>query len=211
MRVRYQRGYLRLGQRKRGPDRWEFLWWDCEANGVRVRRKSIIGTVQQYPNLENAWQASNGLRVSINVTCNRHSEQAIAVAILIAVQLQKTPAEEHDASLQELRQLIETLRWDIVGTLTQKLRSPAASSLIGPGKLEELSELVKARPRQTWTLFALAGASVIFEKRGVLTRNALDTIIMLRIDLSFRKILDDLQDFLSDQALSLARITWRTI
>jgi hypothetical protein len=26
MRVRYQRGYLRLGQRKKGPDRWEFLW-----------------------------------------------------------------------------------------------------------------------------------------------------------------------------------------
>ncbi len=27
MRVRYHRGYLRLGQRKKGPDRWEFLWW----------------------------------------------------------------------------------------------------------------------------------------------------------------------------------------
>jgi GTP-binding protein HflX len=67
--------------------------------------------------------------------------------ILIDVQLQKSLAEEHDVSLQELRQLIETLRWDIVGTLTQKLHSPTASSLIGPGKLEELSELVKA-PRK---------------------------------------------------------------
>ncbi len=64
--------------------------------------------------------------------------------ILIDVHLQKTPAEEHDASLQELRQLIETLRWDVVGTLTQKLQSPTAASLIGPGKLEQLSELVKA-------------------------------------------------------------------
>jgi hypothetical protein len=34
--------------------------------------------------------------------------------ILIDLQLQKTPAEEHDASLQELRQLIETLGWDIL-------------------------------------------------------------------------------------------------
>ncbi len=67
--------------------------------------------------------------------------------ILIDVQLHKMPAEEHDASLQELRQLIETLWWDIVGTLTQKLQSPTAASLIGPGKLEELSELVKA-PRK---------------------------------------------------------------
>jgi GTP-binding protein HflX len=67
--------------------------------------------------------------------------------ILIDVQLQKTPAEEHDASLQELRQLIETLGWDIVGTVTQKLQSPTAASLIGPGKLEDLSEFVKG-PRK---------------------------------------------------------------
>src|SRR5437016_10864048 len=71
--------------------------------------------------------------------------------ILIDVQLQKTPAEEHDASLQELRQLIETLGWEIVGTLTQKLQSPTAASFIGPGKLEELSELVKA-PRKAASL-----------------------------------------------------------
>jgi len=64
--------------------------------------------------------------------------------ILVDVQLQKTATEEHAASLQELRQLVETLGWDIVGTLTQKLQSPTAASLIGPGKLNELSELVKA-------------------------------------------------------------------
>ena len=83
MRVCYQRGYLRLGQRKKGPDRWEFLWWDSEPTGVRVRRKAVIGTIQQYPNLENAWQASNGLRVSINETRNRQREQAVTVADLV--------------------------------------------------------------------------------------------------------------------------------
>src|SRR6202163_4656521 len=60
------------------------------------------------------------------------------------MQIQKTHAEEHDASLQELRQLIETLGWEIVGRLTQKVQSPTAVSLIGPGKLNELSALVKA-------------------------------------------------------------------
>ncbi len=73
------------------------------------------------------------------------SKSAVRPAtILVDVQLQKTAAEEHAASLQELRQLVETLAWDIVGTLTQKLQSPTAASLIGPGKLNELSELVKA-------------------------------------------------------------------
>src|ERR1700747_2361713 len=52
--------------------------------------------------------------------------------ILLDVQLQKTPSEEQGASLQELRHLIETLGWDIVGTLTQKLQfSTAASARLG--------------------------------------------------------------------------------
>src|SRR5258707_7006022 len=83
MRARYQRGYLRLGHRKTQPACWDFLWWDNEPTGVRVRRKAVIGTVQQYPNLENAWQASNGLRVSINETRNRQREQPVTVADLV--------------------------------------------------------------------------------------------------------------------------------
>src|SRR5437660_9159252 len=73
--------------------------------------------------------------------------------ILVDVQLQKTAAEEHDASLQELRQLVETLGWDIVGTLSQRRRSPTAASLIEPGKLNELSELVKAPSRAESVVF----------------------------------------------------------
>jgi len=83
MRTRYQRGYLRLGHRKTRPACWEFLWWDNVPEGRRVRRKAIIGTVLQYPNVEDAWQASNGLRVSINEARNRQPEQVITVADLI--------------------------------------------------------------------------------------------------------------------------------
>jgi len=83
MRARYQGGYLRLGHRKQGPNCWEFLWWDTEPTGQRVRRKAVIGTVQQYPNIEDAWHASNGLRVSINEARNRQPEQPVTVADLI--------------------------------------------------------------------------------------------------------------------------------
>ena len=83
MRARYQRGYLRLGHRKTGPDCWEFLWWDIELTGQRVRRKAVIETVQQYPNIEEAWQASNGLRVSINEARNRQQEQLVTVSDLV--------------------------------------------------------------------------------------------------------------------------------
>jgi integrase len=55
----------------------------AQDSEMRVRRKAVIGTVQQYPNLENAWQASNGLRVSINETRNRQREQTMTVANLV--------------------------------------------------------------------------------------------------------------------------------
>src|SRR5260370_4369559 len=83
MRTRYQRGYLRLAHRKTGPECWEFLWWDTEFTGKRIRRKAVIGTVQQYPNAEDAWQASNGLRVAINEARNRQREQSLSVAGVI--------------------------------------------------------------------------------------------------------------------------------
>jgi len=83
MRDRYQRGYIRLGRRKTGPACWEFLWWDTEPTGRLVRRTAAIGTVQKYPNVEDAWQASNGLRMSINEARNRQREQAITVGDLV--------------------------------------------------------------------------------------------------------------------------------
>ena len=83
MRRRFQRGYLRVGHRKAGPDCWEFLWWDTEFTGKKVRRKAVVGTVQQYPNEETAWWASNGLRVSINEARNRQREQLVCVGDLI--------------------------------------------------------------------------------------------------------------------------------
>ena len=70
--------------------------------------------------------------------------------ILVDAHLHKTPAAEHRASLQELRQLVDTLGWEIVGTIAQKLDAPTAASLIGPGKLEELCALVKGpRPAES--------------------------------------------------------------
>ena len=83
MRARYQRGYLRIAHRKTGPDCWEFLWRDNDLTGQRVRHKTVIGTVQQYPNFEDAWQASNGLRVSINEARNRQPEQSVTVGDLV--------------------------------------------------------------------------------------------------------------------------------
>ena len=94
-----------------------------------------------------------GLRFSGLKMANPSESEIMSTTILVDVQLQRTDAAEHDASLQELRQLIETLGWKIAGTLTQKMSSVTAASLIGPGKLEELRELVKAPPEVDSVVF----------------------------------------------------------
>jgi integrase len=83
MRVRYQKGYLRLAARKTRSQCWEFLWWDTGSAGTRVRCTAVIGTIQEFPDAVDAWQASNGLRVSINEARNRQPEQSTTVGDLI--------------------------------------------------------------------------------------------------------------------------------
>jgi hypothetical protein len=61
MRQCYQRGCLRRTERKAGPDRWEYLWRENDVTGKRVRRTTVIGTVDQYPTRELAQAAVNGL------------------------------------------------------------------------------------------------------------------------------------------------------
>lgn len=45
---RHQRGHLRC-KRKNGPAVWEFRWRENDATGKRLRRTTVIGTVEQYP------------------------------------------------------------------------------------------------------------------------------------------------------------------
>lgn len=83
MTIRHQRGHLRCTKRKNGPAAWEFLWRENDATGTRVRRTVVIGTVEQYPSEELALAAINGLRVSINETCNRQRSRAILCGDLV--------------------------------------------------------------------------------------------------------------------------------
>jgi hypothetical protein len=83
MTIRHQRGHLRCTTRKNGPSVWEFLWRENSAAGKRLRRTAVIGTLEQYPTEDLAQVAVNGLRVSINETCNRQLERFILFGDLV--------------------------------------------------------------------------------------------------------------------------------
>ena len=64
-RSKYQYGTLTLEKRSRGPDVWVYRFVEFEA-GRKRRRKTIVGTQEQYPTRAAAERASEHLRLSAN-------------------------------------------------------------------------------------------------------------------------------------------------
>jgi hypothetical protein len=83
MNVRYQHGHLRCRKRKNGPSYWEFMWREQNSSGNRMRRTTMIGTLEEYPTRELAQAAVSGLRMRLNEERNRQLNRAIKVSDLI--------------------------------------------------------------------------------------------------------------------------------
>ena len=90
-------------------------------------------------------------------------------AVLVAVQLPGVGDVDHAADLAELGRLVQTLGYDVVGTVSQRRDALAAAAVLGEGKLLELAALtggkgivpsgapeVKTKARARWK--AEAGA-----------------------------------------------------
>ncbi len=96
-------------------------------------------------------------------------------AVLVSVHLPDVSDEEFESSLQELQRLVETLGFEVTGTLTQKRHGPNPASVIGEGKLEELAALKSPKivfdqeltPNQLKNLEDATGAEVL-DRTGVI-------------------------------------------
>lgn len=65
----YQYGTLVLEKRSRGPNVWTYRYFEIE-NGKKRRRKSIVGTQDEYPTRSAAERAAEHLRLSANAEIN---------------------------------------------------------------------------------------------------------------------------------------------
>ncbi len=66
IRERYQNGSIRREARKHGAAVWTLRWRETDAQGNTIRRKEIIGTVEEYPSKASARKACEFLRTTIN-------------------------------------------------------------------------------------------------------------------------------------------------
>ncbi len=62
-------------------------------------------------------------------------------SVIVSVNTGELTADENEKSLDELERLIETAGGVVIARMTQNLESPNTATVIGKGKLQELSEL----------------------------------------------------------------------
>ena len=76
---RYQYGDLRIRERKKGPDVWQYRYID--ENGKRT--PVLIGTVEKYPNKADAERAVEHLRMKVNAQNPQQQFHAVTVQGLV--------------------------------------------------------------------------------------------------------------------------------
>ena len=81
-RMRYQQGSLRLYERKKGDQAWEYRWYETQLDGTRRRRSCYVGTLIEYPTEASAKKAVNALRANINSETPRGQLEAISFETL---------------------------------------------------------------------------------------------------------------------------------
>lgn len=67
----------------------------------------------------------------------------IKKAILVGIQLPHINQDELMSSLEELKRLVTTLGFEVVGQITQKQKSDQMATVLGEGKLQELTKRTK--------------------------------------------------------------------
>lgn len=67
-------------------------------------------------------------------------ESKIKKAVLVGIQLPNLSVQDLEGSMRELRGLVTTLGYEVVGQITQKRKSDRSASILGKGKLIELAQ-----------------------------------------------------------------------
>ena len=79
-RATYQYGTLVPEPRRRGPDIWVYRFFE-NRNGKRVRRKVLVGTLDELPKRADAERACENLRLAANAESDEKPRRCAASLI----------------------------------------------------------------------------------------------------------------------------------
>lgn len=88
-RIRYQHGCIAREVRKVGPDVWIFRWRERTADGRRINRKAVIGSVEEYRTESAARKAVEALRININQETMQSAVHPLTIERLVQHYIEK--------------------------------------------------------------------------------------------------------------------------
>jgi integrase len=83
VRTRFQYGSLRLRKRERGPDVWEFRYYETDSQGQRKRQSVILGDRALYTTETQARKATQALLLRLNGEAPRTEMQTASFTALL--------------------------------------------------------------------------------------------------------------------------------
>ena len=92
-RTSYQKGSLRLADRKKGKV-WEFLWREVQLDGTIRRKHIVIGTQEDLPTESSAQATVDAIRLEINQQTPQRLIKSISFQTLVK-SLSSTRVAEH--------------------------------------------------------------------------------------------------------------------
>lgn len=110
----------------------------------------------------------------VRATCPRmETKKPVPRAILVGIQMDGVDDAAQDASFKELGRLVETLGYEVAGSVTQKRDGIGGLTVLGKGKLAELAALTGGSGVVTgWTAPQTSKARARFEKADGKTSDA---------------------------------------
>jgi integrase len=95
VRTRYQYGSLRLRKRERGPDVWEFRYYETDSQGERKRQSLILGDRNLYVTETQARKATQALLLRLNEESPRVEVEAATFGALLDRYVEKELSERY--------------------------------------------------------------------------------------------------------------------
>ena len=102
VRTRYQYGSLRLRKRERGPDVWEFRYYETDSQGERKRQSLILGDRNLYVTETQARKATQALLLRLNEESPRAEVEAATFGALLDRYVEKELSERYSTRKSHL-------------------------------------------------------------------------------------------------------------
>lgn len=82
-RARYQNGCVMMSANGSGERVWLFRWYETQADGKRIRRKKVLGTLDQFKNKSAAEKAASPFRLAVNSGQRNQLSNTVTMSQLI--------------------------------------------------------------------------------------------------------------------------------